>query len=129
MIITWTAPSAGSFTYSGMLWNANAPLGPFGTSYTMSLNNGPALESGTALLGNDRNNGIGMVNGLIPVNVLPGDVVALEFNPAAGPPTGALAGITFTIDFTPVPEPSSVVLATFAALGVVVFIRRCRTPA
>jgi hypothetical protein len=118
MIVTWTAPSAGSFTYSGMLWNANAPLGPGGTSYAMTLNAGPALESGTALLGNDRNNGIGMVNGLIPVNVLAGDVVALEFNPAPGPPFGSLAGMTFTIDFTPVPEPSSLVLVGLGLLSV-----------
>lgn len=126
MIVTWTAPSAGSFTYSGMLWNANAPLGPGATSYTMTLNNGPALESGTALPGNDRPNGIGMLNGLTPVNVLAGDVVALEFNPAPGPPFGALAGITFTIDFTPVPEPGSLALASMGVLGVAIFAWRRR---
>lgn len=127
MIITWTAPSAGSFTYSGMLWNANAPLGPFGTSYTMSLNAGPSLEFGTALVGNNRPNGVSMVNGLTPVNVLPGDVVALEFTPAAGPPTGALAGITFTIDFTPVPEPSSLALASVGLFAATDYVLRRRS--
>jgi hypothetical protein len=126
MIITWTAPSAGSFTYSGMLWNANAPLGPGATSYAMTLNAGPALESGTAMPGNDRTNGISMLNGLIPVNVLPGDVVALEFNPAPGPPFGSLAGITFTIDFTPVPEPSSLALASLGLFAMTGYALRRR---
>ena len=126
MIVTWTAPSNGSFTYSGALWFANAPLGPGGNSYTLSLNNGPNMEAGTASLGQDRQNGTSMVNGLTPVNVLMGDVMALEINPLPGP-TGSLAGVTFTIDFTPVPEPSSLILASIGIGGLIGHIWRRRT--
>src|SRR6185503_15722118 len=38
MNVTWTAPSNGSFTYSGFFWFANAPLGPGSNSFTLSLN-------------------------------------------------------------------------------------------
>jgi hypothetical protein len=114
MIMTWTAPTAGSFTYNGFLWYAGGPLGPGGNSFTLSLNNGPAFEMGSAALGQDMPNATGMVNGATPISVLAGDVVALELNPLPGP-SGSLAGVSFTIDFTPVPEVGSLSLA---ALGV-----------
>lgn len=117
MIVTWTAPSNGSFTYSGFFWYANAPLGPGGNSFTLSLNAGPTMEAGTASLGQDRTNVYAMVNGLTPTSVLASDVLALQMNALVGPPTGSLAGVSLTIDFTPAPEPSSFALAALGLFG------------
>lgn len=124
MIVAWTAPSNGSLTYSGGFWNANAPLGPGNNSFTLSLNAGPALESGAAFAPG-HSNGYGMVNGLTPINVIAGDVLALEFNPVAGFP-GSLSGVSFTIDFTPIPEPSSLLLlgAGLACCATIAWRRR-----
>jgi len=110
MNVTWTAPSAGSLTYNGGFWYAGTPLGPGSNDLTLSLNNGPAMENLTAGLFNDRNNGVGMVNGFTPVNVLAGDVLTLTVTPSIGQPFGSLAGVIFVIDFTPVPEPGSLAL-------------------
>lgn len=129
MIVTWTAPTSGSFTYSGEFWDANAPLGPGGNSFTLSLNNAPPMESGFALTGQNRPTGYSMVNGLTPTNINAGDVLALEMNPLPGPPFGSLSGITFTIDFTPVPEPSTLVLAVIGAVGLLVQVVRRRRQA
>jgi hypothetical protein len=129
MIITWTAPTNGTFTYSGEFWNANAPLGPGGNSFTLSLNNAPPLEIGSASTGQSRPTGYAMVNGLTPTNVIAGDVLALEMNPLPGPPFGSLSGVTFTIDFTPVPEPSALVLAAIGMFGLVVRAGRRRRQA
>lgn len=119
MNVTWTAPTAGTFTYSGFLWFANGPLGPGGNSFTLKLNNGPTMETGSATIGQDRNNVSGMVNGLTPTAVLPGDVLTLQIDPLPGPPFGSLAGVSFTIDFTPVPEPGTLTLATLAGVALV----------
>lgn len=116
MNATWTAPSNGSFTYSGFFWYAGTPTGPGSNDYTLSLNAGPAMEAGTAGVGQDRTNVVGMVNGLTPVNVTTGDVLTLSMSPTTGFPFGSLAGVSLTIDFTPdavsliVPEPGTFVL-------------------
>jgi hypothetical protein len=112
MILAWTAPSAGSFTYAGEIWFADAPSGPSFSDFTLSLNANPPTESGTVGFGQNRTNGVNLANGSLPIAVNAGDVFALEVGPAAfGPPTGALLGVLITIDFTPVPEPGSCVLS------------------
>lgn len=68
------------------------------------------MESGTVSLGNNFGNGVGMVNGLTPTFVNAGDVLTLELVPSQLSPVGTLAGVTFTIDFLPVPEPSATVM-------------------
>lgn len=128
MIATWTAPSDGSLTYNGLFWYAGAPLGPGGNSYTLSLNAGPPLEFGIASLGQDRNNGVGMVNGMTPLSVFAGDIMTLEINSLPSQPTGSLAGISFTIDFTPVPEVSTLVLASLGMVAVVAGRYRRKKP-
>ena len=122
-ILAWTAPSNGTFTYNGSIWYADAPSGPGGTDFSLALNAGPALEFGTVTLAQNRPNAVSMVNGFTPVNVLAGDVVALEMSPTPGPPFGRLTGVIFTIDFVPVPEPSSLVLLS---LGAIALLARCR---
>jgi hypothetical protein len=124
--VRWTAPSAGTFTYSGGVWYANPQAGPFGNSFSLSLNNGPLMESGTAGIGNDFNNGVGMVNGLFPTNVNAGDVVTLELVPNPLAQSGSLAGVSFTIDFQPVPEPRGLVLmaAGMGSLLMLLFRKR-----
>jgi hypothetical protein len=118
MTVTWTAPTSGSFTYAGFVWFAGTPQGPGGNSFTLSINNGPAIESGSAGQGQDRQNMVGMVNGTLPTNISAGDVISLQFNPLPGPPFGSLAGVSWTIDFQPVPEPSSWLLATGGGLTI-----------
>jgi len=127
MNVTWTAPTAGTFTYSGFLWFANGPLGPGGNSFTLKLNNGPTMEAGSATIGQDRNNVTGMVNGLTPTAVLAGDVLSVQLDPLPGPPFGSLAGVSFTIDFTPIPEPGSLTLASLAGAGLAFVARRRRS--
>jgi hypothetical protein len=120
LTVTWTAPTAGSFTYSGEFWYADPAAGPFGNSFGLSLNNGPAMESLTASIGQDRNTGALTVNGFNVTNVAAGDVLSLVFNPTPSSPVGTLAGINFVIDFTPVPEPSTALLALLGGLILVV---------
>ena len=117
MIVTWTAPSAGTFTYSGDIWYAGAPLGPGSNDFILTLNAGPAMEMGTAGLGQDETNPVTMVNGLTPTSVNPGDVLALQLSPSIGPPFGSLAGVGLVVDFVPAPEPSSLALAALALVG------------
>jgi hypothetical protein len=123
MNVTWTAPSAGTLTYNGGVWLANGPLGPGMSSFTLDLNNGPALESGVVGPVSGYTNGVGMVNGQTPMNVLAGDVFTLEIAALPGP-SGALTGVTFTIDFQPIPEPSSCALAGIGLVGLLACARR-----
>jgi hypothetical protein len=118
-VLAWTAPSNGTLTYNGAIWYADAPNGPGGTDFSLALNAGPPLEFGTAGLAQNRPNAAQMVNGFTPVNVLAGDVLALELNAAPGPPFGRLTGVVFTIDFVPIPEPSSLVLLAFGGVALV----------
>lgn len=105
--IRWTAPTSGTFTYSGWVWYADPTAGPFGNSFNMSLNNGPSMESLTASIGQNFANSVPMVNGLTPTVVAAGDVVTLTVAPLVPAPTPLFGGVSWTIDFTPVPEPSS----------------------
>ena len=123
-VLAWTAPSAGTLTYSGLVWYADAASGPWSNDFTLALNAGPALEAGTAGIGFDRNNFANLVNGMLPIGVNAGDVLALELTPSVGMPTGSLAGVIWTIDFQPIPEPSSVVLLALGSLGMIAWRRR-----
>ena len=84
---------------------------------------GPALESGVVGPVSGYTNGVGMVNGQTPMNVLAGDVFTLEIAALPGP-SGALTGVTFTIDFQPIPEPSSCALAGICLVGLLACARR-----
>jgi len=70
----------------------------------------PAKSSGLAT----NQNSLSSQQGLTP-----------QLDPLPGPPFGSLAGIT--IAFTPVPEPSSLVLAILAGSGLAFVARRRRT--
>lgn len=131
MNATWTAPSNGSFTYSGFFWYAGTPTGPGSNDYTLSLNAGPAMEAGTAGVGQDRTNVVGMINGLTPSSVTAGDVLTLSMSPTIGFPFGSLAGVSLTLDFTPtaasvpaLPEPSTLMLGVLGIGGLAYCHRR-----
>jgi len=53
---------------------------------------------------------VNFVNGMSPIAVVAGDVLALELAPSVSAPFGSLAGVSFTIDFTAVPEPGTLAL-------------------
>lgn len=105
--IHWTAPSNGTLTYSGWVWYADPTAGPFGNSFDIALNNGPSIEFLTASLGQHFFNSVPMLNGLVPIPVTAGDVLTLTVAPLVPAPTPLFGGVSWTIDFTPVPEPSS----------------------
>jgi hypothetical protein len=115
--IVFTAPTAGQLTYgASLVWNANGPLGPVINDFLLTINNGPILESGSINMLNDRANPVVFVNGFNLYSVQAGDQLILEFQPNGGSPSGGLLGVGFTIDFTPVPEPSSGCLAILIGL-------------
>ena len=116
--IVFTAPTAGQLTYgASLVWNANGPLGPALNDFQLTLNNGPVLESGTINVFNDLSNPVLFVNGFNLLSVQSGDQLILELQPSTGFPNGGLVGIGFTIDFTPVPEPSAGLLVPVGLLG------------
>ena len=116
--INWTAPSNGTFTYSGWVWYADPTAGPFGNNFNMSLNNGPSMEFLTAGIGQNFVNSVAMVNGLIPTTVNAGDIVKLTVSPVVPVLTPLIGGVSWTIDFTPAPEPSSWLLAVIGGAGI-----------
>ena len=116
--IHWTAPSNGTFTYSGWAWYADPTAGPFGNSFDISINNGPSIEFLTASLGQHFFNSVPMQNGLVPMSVTAGDVVTLTVSPLVPAPTPLIGGVSWTIDFTSVPEPSSWLLMGLGLIAV-----------
>jgi hypothetical protein len=130
VVLGWTAPTAGTFTYNGFVWFAGTPTGPAFTDFTLALTAGPTLESGTILPSNNRTNFVGFVNGATAVSVNAGDLLALTMAPSIGQPSGTLTGVLLTIDFTPVPEPGSMVLVApgVAVLAAYVLRRRRKIP-
>lgn len=116
--IHWTAPSNGTFTYSGWVWYADPTAGPFGNSFNLALNNGPSIEFLTASLGQHFFNSVPMLNGLVPIPVTAGDVLTLTVAPLVPAPTPLIGGVSWTIDFTPVPEPSSWLLMVAALVAI-----------
>lgn len=123
--LTWTAPQAGSLTYAGLVWYAGAPQGPWSNDFTLTFNAGPVLESGSAGLGINRQSSYNLVGGMLPISVSAGDTLSLELTPSIGMPTGSWAGVIWTIDFQPVPEPSGLVLGLIGTICLgVVFWRR-----
>jgi hypothetical protein len=87
----------------------------------MSLNNGPSMEFLTASIGQNFVNSVAMVNGLMPTTVNAGDVVKLTVSPLVPAPTPLIGGVSWTIDFTPVPEPSTLLLMGLGLLAVAWF--------
>jgi hypothetical protein len=120
VVITFTAPSNGSLTYNGAVWYANSAAPPAINDFKLTHNAGPILESGSVLPGQDRFNNVGFVNGFNVVNVVAGDTLSLEIQPAAAQPFGALTGVGWVIDFTPVPEPGTLGLLAIGLIGVTI---------
>lgn len=108
LLITWTAPDAGTISYAGSVWYAHSPV-TRGNDYALSLNGGSALESGNVNLGENRGNADTFVSAAL-LNVNVGDVLALLLKPSAGQSFGSLSGLNLTVDFTAVPEPGSALL-------------------
>jgi hypothetical protein len=116
--ITFTAPTAGQLTYgNSYVWYADAPSGPFSNDFTLALNNGPLIESGTVGLGSDLSNPVILVNGFNILNVQAGDELTLAFQADPNSPVGTLTGIKFVVDFTSVPEPSNALFTGLFVLG------------
>jgi hypothetical protein len=120
VVIVFTAPSNGSLTYNGAVWYANSAAPPSVNDFALTLNNGPILESGSVLPGQDRFNSVPFVNGFTAVNVVAGDTLSLAIQPAAAQPFGVLTGVGWVIDFTPIPEPGTIVLLVIGTVALLI---------
>jgi hypothetical protein len=64
------------------------------------------------------------VNGANPVVVNAGDQLTLALSASPFAPIGSLAGVHYTIDFTPVPEPGGLVLLATGGAASLLLARR-----
>ena len=119
--INWTAPGAGSISFSSALWYAHSPV-------TRS-------QDISAFLGATSLGGVSIFNGVTrgaPITsltgsslaVASGDILSFRFPKSAGQQFGSLTGIDATVDFSPssigaVPEPASwaMMIIGFGAVG------------
>jgi hypothetical protein len=127
-IVSWTAPVAGTISYSGSIWYAHS--GVQRSNDFLLTDGSTTLASGTvafnSIVGNSRSNPDLFSGGALAVNA--GDVIALMVSRSAGQTFGSLDGITLTITETSfVPEPATALLFLAAAACVPLFRRRtCR---
>jgi len=120
--IDWTAPTAGTITYSGGVWYAHSPV-QRSSDYFLTLGSGPVLATGTV----SYNDGFVRSNpstfaSSAPMTVTAGQVLALEFLPTAGQTFGSLAGVNLTVTLNPVvsqtPEPATTLLLAGGLCGI-----------
>jgi hypothetical protein len=122
IFVNWTAPDAGSLTYTGSIWYGHSFVNR-SNDFAVQLNGGTPLNSGTVTVGQGRSNALLFSgSGILSVNA--GDVLSVGVFRSAGEPFGALSGVTFTVDFTPVPEPGSIGLVTVGMLALAWRLRR-----
>ena len=117
--IVWTAPEAGEIDYDFSIWYAHSPITRSNT-YMLKLNGTP-LETGVLLPIDNRPNAHTYSD--TDISVLAGDILEIEIVPTIGQNFGSLAGVGFVVDFTGIPEPTT--LSVLAA-GAVVCLRRRR---
>ena len=124
LFIKWTAPQAGTLTYTGGAWYAHSPVNR-SQDFSLALNGGAALASGTLTSAQNRSN-IQAFSSVSLISVNAGDVLALRFGPTTG--FGSISGVNFTVNFNPttsgVPEPSTIALLGSALAGLAFFRRR-----
>ncbi|HMO14521.1 MAG TPA: hypothetical protein PKD64_08980 [Pirellulaceae bacterium] len=122
VFINWTAPNAGSLTYTGSVWYGHSFTNR-SNDFLLQLNGGAPLNSGTVTVGQGRSNAV-MFNSSGSINVNAGDVLSISLFRSSGQSFGALSGVDFVVDFTAVPEPGGLVPAS--AIGLFCLLRRNR---
>jgi PEP-CTERM motif len=107
--INWTAPGAGSISFSSALWYAHSPVT---RSQDISAFLGATSLGGASVFnGITRGASITSLTGS-SLAVASGDVLSFRFAKTTGQQFGSLTGIDATVDFSPssigaVPEPAS----------------------
>lgn len=126
LFIRWTAPQAGTITYSGSAWYAHSSVNR-SNDYAVNFNGGSSLNSGSVANANNRSNPLNFASSS-SIAVSAGDVLALRFFLTPGQTFGTLSGtnLTVTLEPTPsgVPEPSTLALTGGALLLAALRLRR-----
>jgi hypothetical protein len=122
VFVDWTAPEAGTITYSGEVWYAHSPVDR-SQDYILTLG-GSDLATGTVTNG-DGLNAPSTFTSSGPLTVTGGEALALELTPSAGQEFGSLSGVDVTVDLTPdAPEPGTVVLLAWGLLSMLLTVKR-----
>lgn len=126
LFIEWTAPVAGTITYSGDVWYAHSPV-TRSNDYFLTLDGGSNLAAGSVSSGNGMNRADPSTfasSGSIAVSA--GDVLALELAPTAGQDFGSLAGVNLTVTLTAsaAPEPGTYLLFGAGLLAITALMKR-----
>ncbi len=97
LIITWTPPGPGSVSFEGSVWYAHSIV-TRSNDFSIDLNSGAPLISGTVTNGQDRANAVTFSSGG-SLNVAACDVLSFRLRPSVGQAAGSLSGIDWTLDF------------------------------
>lgn len=130
--VSWTAPTAGTIQISGGMWQASRFLGRT-QDWALKLNgfivsdgvltSSSMFTSATPLNFDSGSGGLPALSQLVAM----GDVLSLEYSRHVGESLGTHMGVDFAVQFTAVPEPSSMLLVSVVAgMGIVRRIRSHR---
>jgi hypothetical protein len=123
--VNWTAPAAGSISFSASAWYGHSAIDRVNELF-VSLQgvplSGPTIINNTL---NESNRQLLSGTGLV---VAAGDVLSFELRKQVGQTFGSIAGLDETVNFvaTPIPEPATVGLM-LAGLGIVAGVARRRS--